>query len=71
MMREILPSFWPGLGIMIGITSLKCVSSASRAMMRCMTSDDPSKMRPMRMSRSVISRPQGRSPRSYSDSAVS
>jgi hypothetical protein len=49
----------------------RCASTALRAMNSRMISDDPSKIRLMRMSRSICSAGTPRSPRAARDAAVS
>ena len=51
--------------------SRRCLSTASRAMKRCMISLEPSKMRLIRESRIIRSMPIGTSPRAASDRSVS
>jgi len=69
----IAPIFWPVLmpGLIRSPATLRCVSTASRAMNRRMISDEPSKMRLMRKSRNARSTAMGTSPRAASESAVS
>ena len=69
MAASFCPAPMPGL-IMSPATE-RCVSTASRAMNRCMISLVPSKMRLMRKSRIIRSTGIGFSPRALSESAVS
>ena len=64
-------SWAPFLGSMRAPATRRCLSTASRAMNRCMISLEPSKMRLMRESRIRRSTGTGQSLRSFRDSSVS
>lgn len=58
-------------GSMMSPATLRWASTASRAISRCMISVEPSKIRLIRMSRSICSAGTARSPRAASEAAVS